>query len=76
MPKFKVHLQQYVEEVAEIEVEAATAEEAAEKAEQMAHDGDIDEWHDGDDVILGAAANCGDPAWQVYDAAGELVWER
>lgn len=76
MPQFTVHVQQYVEEVAELVIEADTAEEAVSKAEDRVRDGDVDEWRDGDDVIHGAAAECGCPVWQAYDDKNELVWER
>jgi len=44
MPLFKVHAQQWVKEVGEVEIEAATKEEALSQAEFEDF-----EWSDGDD---------------------------
>ena len=73
--RFKVYLQQYVEELADIEVEADTPEEAIEKAEEMAREGDVD-WSDGDDVVFGAAAEVGRPSYRVTTMKDEEVWLR
>jgi len=66
MPKFKVHLQQYVEEVATIEVEADSIEEARAKA---LLEGPMASWEDGEDSYSVSA-------YAVHDDKGELVWER
>lgn len=69
MPKFKVCVQQYVEEIAHVMVEAETPEKAVEIAEQKLADGDIDNWRDGDDIIQAEA-------YAVLDETGESVWDR
>lgn len=46
MPKFKVYLQQYVEEVAEMIVEASTPQEATQLALERACEA---EWSEGSD---------------------------
>jgi hypothetical protein len=49
MPKYTVHVRQWVEELAQVEVEADSPEEAAAKVEQ-ADENDIDiDWYDGND---------------------------
>jgi hypothetical protein len=73
--KFKVFLQQYVEEVAEVEIEADSVEAAIAEAEDMAREGYVD-WSDGGDVIVGAAAEVGRPAYCVKDTDDNEVWER
>jgi hypothetical protein len=75
MTKYTVFMHQYVEEIAEIEVEADTPEEAVEKAEEEAREGDVD-WADGSDIIVGAAAQVGRPAYTVKDKDGNEVWMR
>lgn len=52
MPRFKVCVQQFVEEIAEIEVEADTPENAARQVDEALNSYDYDEpdWRDGDDV--------------------------
>ncbi|MBB4017597.1 hypothetical protein GGR16_002631 [Chelatococcus caeni] len=66
MPKFKVQLQQYVEQVAEIEVEAPDHEEARRLALLRAESA---EWQPGDDAYSA-------DAYSVLDEHGRLVWER
>lgn len=66
MPKFKVHLQQYVERVATVEVEASDAGMAAQIAKTDLASSAT--WEDGDDAM---SVNI----YAVHDAAGELVWE-
>jgi hypothetical protein len=55
MTKFTVVIQQYVQEVASIEVEAETPEAAAAKVKKMIDDEteeiDFADWEDGDDVL-------------------------
>jgi hypothetical protein len=75
MPKFKIHLQQYVEETAVVEIESDTIEWAVAKAEQMVEEGDVD-WSDGDDVIRGAAACIGSPAYSAHGVDNDETWER
>lgn len=75
MAKFTVKMHQYVEEVAEVEVEADSPEEAVELAETMAREGDVD-WSDGGDIVFGAAAEVGRPSYSVEDAKGKEVWMR
>lgn len=71
MPKFKVHVQQYVEETATIEVEAEDAGMAAQVARKMMRSDEADdiEWGDGDDVIH-------QDIYAVHDGNGNVVWER
>ena len=68
MPTFRVHVQQYVEETATIEIEAATADEAAAKYNAAPHDFDPD-WSDGDDII-------NREAYAVTDSRGDHLWDR
>lgn len=67
MPKFKVFLQQYVERVAIVEVEASDAGMAAQIAKTDLASSAT--WEDGDD------AQSVD-IYEVQDAAGQTVWER
>lgn len=69
MPRFKVCVQQYVEETAEIEIDADTPEEAMRKGEKMLADGDVDSWGAGDDIT-------DREVYAVLDAGGGMVWER
>lgn len=69
MPKFKVLVQQYVEEQATLEIEAATAEEAMVKGHDMLRNGEVEDWHDGDDIK-------DDEVYSVLDANDNIVWER
>ena len=67
MPKYRVKLQQFSEELAEVEVEADNPAEAAEVAIDAAADGEAN-WEDGD--------HCTDlQAIEVYDESYKLVWE-
>jgi len=67
MPKFKVFLQQYVERVAVVEVEASDAGMAAAIAKTDLASSAT--WEDGDDTMsVNIHAVC--------DEAGETVWER
>jgi hypothetical protein len=66
MPKFKVLLQQYVEEVAEMTVTAPDVQTAIAFAKAHADEAD---WSDGDDSY-------GVACWAVYDASGDPVYER
>lgn len=72
--KYKVFMHQYVEEICEVEVEANSPEEAADKAEEMAREGEVD-WSDGDDVVPGAAAQVGRASYRVTANDNE-VWVR
>ena len=69
MTKYKVHLTRMVEEVAAIEVEAATVEEAIEQAEEQANA----DWASIDtepgDWCEDAEAYC------AHDEAGEVVFD-
>lgn len=66
MPKFKVCVQQYVEMIASVVVEAATPEEAADMVEQ---DGASEfDWQDGDDAEDMRV-------YAVLDESGEAVLE-
>ena len=76
MPKFTVQLQQYVEEMANVEIEAETLDEAIDTAEKMHDAGEVDNWEDGWDVIRGLATDCADPALRVFDHTGAKIWER
>lgn len=70
MPKFKVHVQQYVEEVATVEIDAETAEEAVAKVEQGVWSGAIEpDWRDGDDAQRAEA-------YSAHDAKDNVVWQR
>lgn len=66
MPKFKVHLQQYVEEVATMEIDAPDEKTARDIAKDRACEAD---WSDGNDA---------DPAevYAVHDENDNLIWER
>ena len=64
MPTFKVYVTQWVEEVASIEVDANTVEEAIE----IAMDEDFD-WRDGTTSFLPEAT-------KVRDADGKVVWKK
>jgi hypothetical protein len=66
MAKFTVHLQQYVEQVATLEIEAATPEEARDIAITSAPSAT---WTEGDDAEKASV-------FAVHDTAGNLVWER
>lgn len=67
MPKFKVFLQQYVERVATVEVEASDANRAIQIAKtNLASQAT---WEDGDDAYSV-------DVYAVHDSAGDLVWER
>lgn len=67
MPKYKVHVQRYVEQIATVEIEAATPAAAARIADSMKH-GDF-KWERGDDADRFEA-------YAVANAAGEIIWER
>lgn len=66
MAKFKVYIQQYVEMIAVIEVEAADDHAAQGEALLNAHRA---EWSAGDDAYKAEV-------YQVDDAAGEVIWTR
>lgn len=68
MPKFTVHVRQWVEETDDITVEADTVGEAIEKAVELAENGEVD-WRDGN-TIDGIAA------FMVTDEKGDLIWEE
>jgi hypothetical protein len=76
MPQFRVFMQQFVEEIAELEIEAASAEEARDIAQALHRQGDIDEWRDGGEVIPGAAAKVAEAVYLVEDSDGNEAWER
>jgi hypothetical protein len=65
LPKFKIHIRQYVEEVADVEVKAATVEEAIENALRDAGEAD---WRDGDDITDAEAC-------AVENDKGKVVWK-
>ena len=67
MPKFKVLVRQFVEEVATIEVQASDAGMAAQLAKSMALEGDAD-WEDGNDTIFVDVRG-------VHKANGTVIWE-
>jgi hypothetical protein len=66
MPKFKVFLQQYVEQVAVLEIEADDPQEARDLALNRASEAN---WQDGDDMYA-ADVYC------VKDMNNNEVWER
>lgn len=76
MPKFKVFLQQFVEEIAEVVIEADTPEDAVKAAAEQHRAGNIDSWRDGGDVIPGAAAKVDESVYAVDTMDGATVWER
>jgi hypothetical protein len=63
---FKVYMQQYVEQVTEVEVEAANIQEARTLAKDRA---DKATWTPGDDAYDVSV-------YGVANEAGELIWER
>lgn len=65
MPKYKVFLHQYSEEIAEVEVEADSVAEAADLGVEESSDAD---WSDGDQTI-------GLSAYEVLDENGKVVWK-
>lgn len=69
--KYQVCVQQYVEEITSIEIEADTSEQAAAIGQQMLNDGnvDVEAWVAGDDIT-------GRDVYAVLDPGGETVWER
>lgn len=67
MPKFKVQLQQYVEKVAIVEVDAESVEAARDSA--LSFEAISADWQDGDDAYAV-------DAYAVLDEAGNTVWER
>lgn len=69
MPKFKVHVRQFVEELAELEIEAEDAESAVTKAQSLMDDFAVDTWEDGSDIR-------DEEVYCVRDAAGDVVWEN
>jgi hypothetical protein len=66
--RYKVLVQQYVEETAEVWVEAEGVDDAIEAAMTKVRDGEV-AWGEGDDVADRAA-------YAVYDHEEQLVWER
>lgn len=66
MAKFTVCLQQYVEQTAEVVVEAETPEDAIDEAYSVA---DTAKWKPGDDAY-------DVDAYLVQNEADETVWER
>lgn len=66
MPRFQVCLQQYVEQVTSVEIEAEDEQDAKDKALAMA---DTFEWKTGDDAY-------DVEAYAILDADGAVVWER
>lgn len=67
MPKFKVMLTQMVEQIAEIEVEAETWEEAKAKAFEN-FPGLTANWQEGNDA---SPVRC----WAIADETGRIVYE-
>jgi hypothetical protein len=74
MPKFKVCVQQYVEETAIVEIEADTLELARVAVVDKLRDGDITNWEPGDDILTDSSGFGG--VYAVKDENDELVWER
>jgi hypothetical protein len=68
MAIFKVHVSQYVEEIAVLEVEAPSHEDAHASAKDFLLEGDID-WEDGSDVLPGTVD-------KIEDENDMTVWER
>lgn len=68
MPKFKVCVQQFVEQIGVVEIEAATPEDAVQayKGDRTGHDV---VWQQGEDTQPS-------DAYAVMDATGATVWER
>lgn len=64
--KFRVHLQQFVEEIGTIEVEAVDEDEARAIAKRDAHKA---AWEPGEDAYSAEV-------YAVRDEHGHLVWER
>lgn len=69
MPKFKICVQQFVEETAALEIEADTAEQAVAIAERKLSAGEIDNWSAGDDIT-------DREVYAILDKHGDAVWER
>lgn len=69
MPRYRVCVQQYVEETAVLEITAATPDIAAEMAGKRLRAGDIDNWQAGDDITNQAV-------YAVLDENRDIVWER
>lgn len=69
MPKFRVCLQQYIERVAAVEVEADTPEQAKEIGWARVACPPGVEWEDGDDASE-------IEVYAVLDTDGEVVWGR
>jgi hypothetical protein len=72
MPKYRVLVQQYVEQVGEFEIEADTLEDAEDKASMAdlyfaVRDGSG--WREGDDCYKAEM-------YAIMDESGDLVWER
>jgi nicotinate-nucleotide pyrophosphorylase len=75
--RITVSVQRYVEQVATIEVEADSVEDAVEAAEDMVRSDDpAIAWTEGGDTVDGAAAEVGGPAYTATDASGEHTWNR
>lgn len=68
MPKFRVCVQQFVEEVGSVLIDAPTAEEAAKAYNDDPGSFDVD-WSDGDDIN-------GQEAYCVQDRQRNTLWER
>jgi len=69
MAIFKVHVSQYVEETAVLEVEAATVEDAHVAAKDFLLDGGEVEWEDGDDILPPTVD-------RIDSEENETLWER
>ena len=70
MPKFKAHVQRFVEETATVEVEADSAEEAIMKARDTVRlNQESLQWGSGDDCE-------GEEVYALEDEAGEQVYTR
>jgi hypothetical protein len=67
--RFKVCVQQYVEETAAIYVDAVDPNAAVAIADQKLADGDVDNWQAGDDFK-------DREVYAVLDNRGDSVWER
>jgi hypothetical protein len=69
MPKFKVHFTRMVEEIATVEIEAETLEDALDEATEVAHS-------DWSELDTEPGDWCDDPeAYAAHDEKGELVFD-
>jgi hypothetical protein len=69
MAIFRVHVSQYVEETAVLEVEAATMEDAHASTKDFLIEGGEVEWEDGSDVLPATVD-------RIDNEQDETLWER